>query len=291
MVIRVSENHNKLIIHSEDSSEIWAYCPFHNDKQTPNLLISKVGGYAGYYKCFACGKFGKAKDLGIDVESKVVKKLNNATKYTPINWTKLSAEYEYTASEDFRYTPLMIDWGVSKNVLKRLRMGWSAIEECYTFPMCNSMFAITGIQRRFTNQNKEKKAISGSKLGCFVPIDIDFTDIIIICEGVHDTATILDLGFQAIGRPGASSVYQLTADIVSGCNVLIIPDNDAPGKDGAKRLYKELKPVCDRVVVLDTSKFGVCKDISEYIDYNSKESVRNILKSIICNLKANILET
>ena len=270
----------KLRIERETEQEIWAYCCYHKDKGRANMLISKVGSYKGFYKCFSCGKFGTAKSLGLDITTKRYQKEHKQP--VPINWTALSQSYESCAIAEYRYHYLMTEWNIEKNVLEILNLGWDS--EGFTFPMKNEFFEITGIQRRF--MGGKKRSVKGSQLGCLIPDTLDFSDVILICEGVHDTATLLDLGFEAIGRPGACTCYEIAASILSGCTTLIIPDNDDAGIRGGRALAREVTKgsVCG---IINTRSWG-CKDISELVEKRGKDRVRDDIKKVIYKIKSKL---
>lgn len=261
----------QLVIVEENEHEIIAYCPFHNDIKRPNLLISKTGEFAGFYKCWACGAWGRAKDLGLDINSKVYKKEHKY--FNSINWAGLSYSYEQRVINEFRYNIMQNKWDVSVKILKQLQLGWSG--EAFTFPLRNEIFEIIGIQRQFLDGSK--KAINGSRLGLIIPQDVDFTGFVICCEGTHDVATVLDLGFQAIGRPGANSVVSIAVNLLKGCKVLIIPDNDEVGIMGGGKLAVALKKTCV-CNIMDVKEFDSCKDISEFIEVKGKDYVRDCIK-------------
>ena len=270
----------KIKIHLENDQELWCYCPFHNDTGRANLLVSKTGSYAGFYKCFGCGKFGRAQELGIDVTSNKYKKEHKQP--IPINWTALSQTYEQCAIAELRYHWLMDEWDVQRSTLEILNLGWD--EEAFTFPMRNEFFEVCGMQRRF--MGGKKRSVKGSQLGCIIPSTIDFGDVILICEGVHDTAAVIDLGFEAIGRPGASTCYTIAASVVSGCKVLIVPDNDEVGIAGARELARQVTKDASACGILSTKSWR-CKDISELVAIRGKKDVRNKIKQVIAKIKEN----
>ena len=71
---------------------------------------------------------------------------------------------------------------------------------------------------------------------------------IIITEGQTDTATAMDLGFVAIGRPSAESGIDLLPSLVRGRDVVIVGDNDAgAGQRGMESVYQTLEPICKSV--------------------------------------------
>jgi len=123
--------------------------------------------------------------------------------------------------------------GVSAQSLKRLYIGWDGTG--YTFPMSNDFGKIIGVRRRFTNG--QKGSLKGSQTGLFIPADLSNSGPLLLCEGTTDTATALDLGFDAIGRPNCNSKVEMTVNAAKNrTEVVIIGDNDAIGKAGAKKL-------------------------------------------------------
>lgn len=86
---------------------------------------------------------------------------------------------------------------------------------------------------------------------------------IIIIEGHSDTASAMDLGFVAIGRPSAEGGTELLANLVRGQEVIIVGDNDAgAGKKGMEAVFRTLSPVCRKVTkVLPPQQF---KDLRQW---------------------------
>ncbi len=80
-------------------------------------------------------------------------------------------------------------------------------------------------------------------------------------EGPTDTAAAISCGLFAIGRPSCSSGVHEILQLIRTCRtiheVIIISDNDGPGRNGALALQKLLK-VKSCVVTLP------CKDMREF---------------------------
>ena len=136
--------------------------------------------------------------------------------------------------------------GVSAGSLKRLGTGFDG--RAFTFPMCDEKMRIIGIRRRFGDGHK--KAVTGSTNGLFIPSGLSTDRPLFICEGPTDCAAALDLGFQAIGRPNCDSKIEMTARFARGRRVMIICDNDGPGREGAKKLAEELIGHCPQVKIM-----------------------------------------
>ncbi len=120
--------------------------------------------------------------------------------------------------------------------------------KAFTFPMRDEKCKIIGIRRRFGDGYK--KAITGSQNGLFIPAGLSSDKPLFITEGPTDTASALDLGFDAVGRPNCDSKIEMTVRFARGRKIVIICDNDLPGRDGAKKLAKELILHCPEVKII-----------------------------------------
>lgn len=136
--------------------------------------------------------------------------------------------------------------GVSTQSLKQLHISWDG--QAYTFGMSNDFGKIIGIRRRFPNGTKV--SVRASRTGLFIPADLSPEGLLLICEGPTDTAAALDLGFDAIGRPNCNSCVDMTARFAKGRKVVIIGDNDKPGKVGVEKLAGKLLLHCPSVKVI-----------------------------------------
>jgi len=139
--------------------------------------------------------------------------------------------------------------GVSHGSLRRLGMGWCASQSANTFPMFRHERRLVGIRMR--GKDGRKWAIKGSKQGLFIPRGLDEHKVVFICEGPTDTAAMLDLGFNAIGRPSCMGATDLICEFVAGRSaVAIMADRDGPGMDGAERLAHSLRSIVGKVLVM-----------------------------------------
>ena len=93
--------------------------------------------------------------------------------------------------------------------------------------------------------HKKGKYEIGKDAGVFFPHDANGEVILpqpgelwLIPEGVKDAATLYAMGYdQTIGRPGASlkTAKQNFAKLFRGCDVILIPDHDVAGHEGAAK--------------------------------------------------------
>ena len=146
-----------------------------------------------------------------------------------------------------RLTPVRLagfasDLGVSTASLEQLMVGWHETLQAYTFPMRDGAEYIIGIRTR--HRDGSKRAITGSKAGLFIPDTFASSGSLYICEGPTDTAAMLSVGLAAIGRPSCMGSHQQVRDLLNTCfrkrDVVIIADNDGPGREGAARLRDAL---------------------------------------------------
>jgi 5S rRNA maturation endonuclease (ribonuclease M5) len=132
--------------------------------------------------------------------------------------------------------------GVSGESLHRLGAVWSKRHDAWAFPMSDGE-RIVGIRLR--NAAGKKWAVTGSKQGLFIPADLSGTGPLLICEGPTDTAALLTLGFDAIGRPSCRGGENQIARLLKPYpEIVIVADRDGPGLDGAKLLAERLWKPC-----------------------------------------------
>ncbi len=136
---------------------------------------------------------------------------------------------------------------ISLKSLKRLHIGYSKAQDAYSFPMQRAGGRLLGV--RFRNVAGKKWSLKGSKQGLFVPSGLTGKGGLVVCEGPTDTACMLDMGFDAIGRPSCNSGVDLIKEFVADRHVAIMADFDGPGLDGANRLESTLRLTCKSVIV------------------------------------------
>ena len=93
---------------------------------------------------------------------------------------------------------------------------------------------------RFRTIGGNKFAARGGKDGLFIPSTFTRSKAVVVCEGPTDTAAMLDLGFNAVGRPSCTGGSRLVEELVEGLPVAIFADADGPGKIGAETLARRI---------------------------------------------------
>ena len=127
--------------------------------------------------------------------------------------------------------------GLCLENLVRLGIGWAAEHRAWAFPMRGADMRVRGIRLR--SWTGRKWAVRGGREGLFLPTGRDFTKPLLIAEGPTDSAALLDLGFEAVGRPSCTGGTKRLVELVGQTRppgVIIVADQDGPGERGAEAL-------------------------------------------------------
>lgn len=255
------------------------WCPFHNDKYpggNPSFEVKLGGEHCGEYYCYSCGMAGRISQAILDkiMSKKKKSKTSDSTKPTPINWEGLNIEYGVAYFYEVNTLNPDVPFNVSRITLNHLNCGWDG-KKAFTFPMRNGKNEIIGIQRQYPDRTK--KNVDGSSNGLFIPqIRFDPGIPVYICEGCSDTATVLDLGFQSIGRPNSSYGNDFVVEWIelnSIHSVYIVADNDETGIKGAKGLASDLGCMKPEIIIPQ------CKDVREMVEKIGNETTIKLLET------------
>lgn len=160
------------------------------------------------------------------------------------------------------YTLLAKDLGVSEASLGRLNVGFFEKSQAYSFPMRDGRHQFVGIRLRATYG---KFSVVGSKNALFWPMGVnaDSNNILFLPEGPTDTAAMLDMGLDAVGRPNNRAGAQYLKEMIERFErtVVVMADKDEakyttagdkfyPGIEGAIEFAKEIKPFVRSVRVI-----------------------------------------
>ena len=112
----------------------------------------------------------------------------------------------------------------------------------WTFSMHDDRARVVGLRLRFASGRK--LAIPGSHNGLFLPAGMPSgLGRLYIAEGESDTAALLALGVDAIGRAGCNQGTKLLAAFVRRTRpneIIVVGDGDEPGRLGARELARQL---------------------------------------------------
>ncbi|MDA8171855.1 MAG: AAA family ATPase [Nitrospiraceae bacterium] len=218
------------------NSQAQAPCPFHEDK-TPSLSVNLE---TGAFHCFGCDKKGSVFDFymerhGVDFHEA---RQALAEKAGLISEPKIiKAVYDYTDEagnlifQTVRYEP--------KDFKQRRPDGkggwiWSIKE--------------------------------GVRLVPFNLPEVIKSRSVIICEGEKDCLNLKALGFTATCNPmGAGKWRPEYNEYFKGKRVVILPDNDEPGRKHAHQIAQALKGLAESVKVVELPGLPVKGDVSDWI--------------------------
>lgn len=161
--------------------------------------------------------------------------------------------------------------GLSVATLANMGAGWACTDQmraamsycdepgCWTFPMRDAGGKVIGIRTR--TLDGQKKSVTGSRNGLFIPQQLRQGDRLHLPEGPTDTAAMVQAGYAAIGRPMAAGANDIIAGVCHGVHVVIVADRDDakrapggaafwPGFDGAMGTAEALMGVARSVRIV-----------------------------------------
>lgn len=178
---------------------------------------------------------------------------------------------------------------VSEAALSMLETGWSTNGGYWTWPMKDHNLNYIGIRTR--TFDGDKFSITGSRNGLFVPIELDGRGPLLIEEGPTSTGALIDLGFDAIGRPSCNAAVEMTVRYIQKHHrrreIVIVTNFDTPkrrpdgsvfypGQEGADKLANEIGKT-NAVAVIEPL---VGKDSRDWV---IKGATKEIVKAVIDN--------
>ena len=192
------------------------------------------------------------------------------------------------------------------------KTGWKAfvearekrkIEAVYTYVSCNGEYAFNKIRltgkkiiygklndNRFTyglghnTGRKSYKAVYGS-LEALNKAIIEGKSIF-IPEGEKDVDTLTKQGYVAFTYGGVNDWQKDFAELVKGSNVVILADNDQPGKKVAEKILCDILPIAKGAKIIVPMPDVPHADVSDYFDSHTKEEFEQLINSVTEDRKA-----
>lgn len=165
-----------------------------------------------------------------------------------VDWSAAQRQFE-TACTPSLCDELEEQLGIPIGFALALGLGWCEWQHAWSWPMRDPTGTITGIQLRLRSGGK--RAIRGSQMGLYHVGGLRPDSTIYVCEGPTDTASMLSLGLEAIGRASCRGSHDMIARMVRGRDVVIVSDADGPGRQGADALARDLVRSCREVKVIE----------------------------------------
>lgn len=276
----------KIVLCEHD--KVWCYCLYHEDTIRPNLSISLLDKYYGRYKCWACsaeGYLSKEQMNELSLSSCIIYKPDR--KNLDTRWQMFNKScYDNLQRFPLLKLGLAKQLNVSRASLDDWLVGYDG--QAFTVPMFREDSGeylreggFCGIQRRFPDGTK--RCVAGSCLGLmysYEHIEND-CDSVFICEGFSDGISVYDLGLSSISRPHCHYIEGIGGfftDVVE-CfdSLIIIPDNDVVGMEGAKKLQSILQHDYDCIIF----SIDGAKDVRQLIQLKGKDYVQQELRKYI----------
>jgi hypothetical protein len=203
-----------------------------------------------------CGEAGWLHRLRDDslwrAERRVIRFATTPRPVPPRDLGNLAVAHRQAVNRD-RLHALAKSLGLSAEALEALGIGWAAEQHSWSFPMWDAAGCVLGIRLR--RPNGFKFSVKGGHEGLFLPSgQSGGRGPLLVGEGPTDTAALLDLGFSDVaGRPSCTGGVKLLVELVGRRRpreVVILADNDAPGRRGADYLASALAAYAPAVRVI-----------------------------------------
>ncbi len=160
-------------------------------------------------------------------------------------WAELVRVFRTAATGEL-VARLALSLGVTAVSLITLDVGLTA--DAWTFPMYSKPGVVCGV--RYRAEDGRKWAYRGSRNGVFAPAKFSGDGPLLVCEGPTDTAAMLDLGYDTVGRASCLSNLEQMPVFAAGRDVVVVADGDGCGLRGAAKMAAVLKTHCPSVCVV-----------------------------------------
>lgn len=132
--------------------------------------------------------------------------------------------------------------GIPLGGLRAIGAVWAASLAALAAPMFYALGA-EPVGIRLRADNGRKWAVAGSRNALFAPASLRGDGPLYLPEGMTDTAALVGLGLDAVGRPSCTGGRVLVRELAAlypGRTLVVVSDADEPGRRGADLLASEL---------------------------------------------------
>jgi 5S rRNA maturation endonuclease (ribonuclease M5) len=246
-------------LREKNKKEAMGLCPFHEDR-SPSLYVNLENGL---YHCFACGAGGDAlkfyKDLkGVDfiIALKEIRKMIGIGE-TPIKSKKVVATFEYKNSE-----------GKTLYFKERIEPGEGGRSKEFRFKHSeNGQWVFS---RGYNSIPYNLSEIKNSKYA-----------VIVEGEGKVDLLKQWGLVGSCLDSGADSPWKEEYQKVFEGKEIIILPDNDVPGKSYAYRIANALNGKAGKIKIVDLPGLKDGQDIIDWsgIHGNDKTKLSELIKT------------
>ncbi len=231
-------------------------CPCHDDKKA-SLSIDKIDDRILLH-CFAgCTPEKILAEVGLsfrDLYDPAAQKINYIEKLEQNHKKRISAIYKYT-DENGKYLYEKIRFH-DKNMLIGI----------YNQDSNSLLYGLHGQPKTLFHLPQLISAISEGKQIFYV-------------EGEKDVLMLENMGFCATTAGGANDWKKEYTSYFENADIVILPDNDSPGKGLANKIYQDLQHIAKSVQIVKTSQIPK-GDVTDYIEEgHTKEDLLKLINS------------
>lgn len=228
-------------------------CPFHDDKK-PSLSVNRADGV---FYCHGCGEGGKleqlARKLGVAAPNLVTPDVSPKSTSTP-----------------------EVQAGQSK-----LKKSWSHAKEYVYHDEDGSPVLLVGVDgtgesKRVRQYHRDGEEWFSGAANKKVPYNLAFVlDTVSIpmpiymVEGEKDVETLGAYMIAATTNPCGARKWPKDEQFngyLRGADVIIIPDNDEPGRIHANQVAESLKGIADRIRILNLPGLAEKGDVTDWVE-------------------------
>lgn len=243
----------------KNKPEMLGICPLHNEK-TPSFYVNID---KQTFHCFGCGAGGSVIDFvekkeNISIGSAMEKlsiKLKNKNESNLQRHGKVGKPQSPNSTYDYI--------GINNNV-------------CFSVERFESPKRF--IQCHHVNDRKVYSMDGVQRILYRLP-QISVAQRVVITEGEKDVETLVSLGYEATCNPGGAGKWlEGYTETLVGKEIIIIPDNDEPGRKHAELVSKSLSGKAKSIKIVNVPV--EYKDISEWVsaDKDAKENLEKLIQ-------------
>lgn len=169
---------------------------------------------------------------------------------------------------------------IGKRTIKQYELGWNGTRIvipiknefglCINAKLCDPA-AKDKIPKMLSYTDDKEERSYGSPTTLYPMATLmELNDPIFICEGEWDTLSLLSIGISAVtSTTGAKTWPGRHNELFRNRRVVLVYDNDEPGREGSKRVFKQLINVAKNIKQIDIPRrYG--KDVNNYMLSNKK---------------------
>lgn len=263
------EKYEKLVrIKSENSDEISAICPFHQDAQASLSINKKTGLWYCHAGCGGGNYDSFVDKLGVAIPEDEVERFNKALLNDPKCLKQLREKR-----------------GLTEKAVTTYKLGLSDDKARVTIPIYENGKCVN-IRQHAVFKKVQPKMISYrsgfGKIRLFPLEELLKNDKkpIIICEGELKALLLLQLGFRAVSPTGGAQYWNKEwNEYFRNKDVILLYDTDQAGRKGADKVIKHLYGVAASIKNVVLPLIAPDNDVTDYF-VNTGASVAELEKLI-----------